>query len=432
MTFCVLVLLLSQSEVVLTGRATDAITHLPIEGAAVTFAGAGAGGAFSGERDFEMRPGAHISGHIVDRDSARPLPGFSVLAKAQTNRSVFYWSKPSAEDGSFEILNDLSPGDYVLEIDPPSKGRISAGKPRPDEPGYARTWYPDLPREDMATPVALAPGENRDIELRLQKREQHHVAGMIQLPEGREKETISVSVTSGRVGSRIADGIDFKAGPYRMEGLGEGTYSVFATTGTGASLNREIEVGERSIDDLTLTLHNDITIQASVTVLEDKVDLPKGLVFFPFPTVFSDFVVGPSDTLRVEGLPVGRYWPALITPPGFAVTAASHGGRPVNSPPEFEAAESTVNFVITSRPASLSGMVRDSNQKPVPNIIVTLKTDAAADPVTQRKLTATSDAQGAYLLTDLAPGRYTASVADSSETIELDFGQTKILDLRVK
>lgn len=106
--WCFVVLPLCQSEIVLTGKVTDATTHLPIQGAAVTFCCervnamtnadgvytvrvrpdgpvlkltvskrgyAGAGGSFSEERDLEMKPGAHVSGHIVDRDSGKPLPG---------------------------------------------------------------------------------------------------------------------------------------------------------------------------------------------------------------------------------------------------------------------------------------------------------------------------------------------------------------------
>jgi len=465
MRCCLLVLILCQAGPVRSGKVTDAITHLPVEGATVILCcpqlsvTTDAGGfytlqaesptllridkpgyaaiiiPFSDKHDFELKPGARVSGHVVDRDTGKPLAGFRVGARSRAAwPSALCQSKPSTEDGAFAIGENLSAGDYILQIDPPSRGRISAGKPGADAVDYGRSWYPNAPREEMAAPLAFSSGETREIELRVEKRALMHVAGVIQVPEGREKESFSFVVTNGP-GPRVANAVEFKAGPFRIDGLEEGKYTLFATTQTGISLNREIEVGSRSVDDLKLTLRNDVTIKAAVTVLEDKVEPPKGMMLFPIPGVQGEFVVGPETSLRSEGLPAGRYWPALITPAGFAVTAVSYGGRAVTGPVEFEAAESTVNFVITSRPANLSGMARDANQNPVPDATVTLRPDGspdAIDRVTQRKLTCTSDEHGSYRLPDLAPGRYRVSAGGSSEPVELDFGQAKTLDLIVK
>jgi hypothetical protein len=215
-----------------------------------------------------------------------------------------------------------------------------------------------------------------------------------------------------------------------MEGIEEGSYVVFATTGTGASLNRGIDVGSRNIDDLKLTLRNDITIRASVTVNEGGIEPPKGTLFFARPAGYSEFVTEPSDKLVQEGLPYGKYWTALITPPGFAVMGASYGGRPIlHTAADFEARDSTVDFVITSRPATLTGTLRDSSQKPVPDAIVQL---LPGDPLIH--MTAETDAQGAFHFANLAPGKYRACVKDSAdcEPVELDFGQIASVELHVK
>jgi hypothetical protein len=172
-----------------------------------------------------------------------------------------------------------------------------------------------------------------------------------------------------------------------------------------------------------------------------------------------DLVSEPADSLVAEGLPPGSVWPVLIPPPGYAVTSVSYGGRPVvNTAFDAEARESTVSFVLTSRPAGVTGTVRDANQKPVPEAAVVILPEGMADVgdgtillrVVLLRSSATSDANGVFHLGNLAPGRYRAvalrgngdeNAADwnflrkkvsSGERVELDFGQTANLDLRVK
>jgi hypothetical protein len=469
MKFGIWLLLFAQAagEVAITGRVTDALTHQPIAEATVGLCcprvdttadsngtyklPAKAGGPeqplivvaktgyatirepLSEKRNFELSPCAQIAGRLTDRDTGKPIPGFTVTAWRLTEERPEEYQGRSGEDGGFVIAADLAPGRYVLEIDPPAHGRVVAGKPRPDEEGYGRTWFPGVPRRDMAAPVAVASGESRFIELRMQKRELRHVAGTIEVPQGREKVTFSFSLSDGP-GPLIASGVGFRPGPLRIEGLDEGAYAVYATTGSGLSLSQAIDLGTHSIDDLKLTLRDEMSIRASVTVQEDGVAAPRGLLFFPFPAVMSDFVTEPSDKLVVGGLPVGRYWPELITPPGFAVIAASYGGRSVlNRPVDFEAPESTVDFVITSRAASVGGIVRDSNQKPVAGVLVALTPDAAPGElsmVAKHQLSTKSDANGVFRIAGLAPGKY--HVSGFGDAIELDFGQNATLELHTK
>ena len=238
----------------------------------------------------------------------------------------------------------------------------------------------------------------------------------------------------GAHGAAIAEGRQLEAGPFRIEGVEEGTYNVFATTGTGASLNEMLEVADRNIDNLDLTLRNDVSVRALVEMAEDHLALPKGLLFIAVPVVRGEYVAEPSDKLSQEGMPPGRYWPVLITPPGYAVLSTSYGERPVvNTPIDIESADATVKFAVTSRPASLTGVVRDADQKPVAGVGVTLLPEGVTellDPGLLRRLKAASLADGAYRIGDLAPGRYRVSTGGFEQAVELDFGQNKSLDLR--
>jgi hypothetical protein len=468
----------AQPEATISGKITDAITHQPLAGARVeycclhrVFVVSGSDGAYllkvvtddgggvltvtkSGygrvesarlkpglseqTRDIELRPAAHIIGRLLDRDTDKPLAGFTVTAMpASGANGAPSFGEPSGADGTFAIDADLNPGDYMLEFRTPSRSNLTFGKVAqgavPVEYGYGRSWYPGVPREDSASPVTVVPGETRDVEARLRKRELRRIDGVIEVPEGRENERISLSVGIGR-GERIADGVNLPVGPFRITGLDDGSYALFATTGTGLSLNQTVDVGDRDIDGLRLTLRNDVSIRAVVRMAEEDAAAPQGIEFIAVPTILGEYVAAPSDTLYQEGMPPGRYWPVLITPPGCAVLETTYGERPVvNAPIDVESAEATVKFVVTSRPASLAGAVRDGDQKPVPGVRVTLLPEGVTDlldPGARRRLTTTSGPNGTYRIGDLPPGRYRVSTPGFEQAVELDFGRNVSLDLR--
>jgi hypothetical protein len=318
----------------------------------------------------------------------------------------------------------------------------------------------------MASPVTLSSGENREIELRLHKRQMHHIAGVFQVPEGLESNAIAISLTAGgQIVRPLAAGAVPKAGPFRIDGLDEGTYHLVAaveSTGRAAAFSdQSVELTDHSIDDLRVTMRRPITVRADVVMTEDRAEVPKGPQFAinTWPVPFFAAVAGPlvirlsKDRLSLEGYPPGEYWPTLKVPEGYAVTSVSFNGRPVlNSTVDLESPESVVSFVVTSRPASVSGVVRDSNQHAIPGMIVVLMPQTLPDSLERFDRTAirttTADGNGAFRFTSLSPGEYRAITLGASEgdrvrdvdflrdqagvPVELDFGQAANLDLRGK
>lgn len=143
----------------------------------------------------------------------------------------------------------------------------------------------------------------------------------------------------------------------------------------------------------------------------------------------------------------------LALPKGYAVASVSFNGRRVeNTTIDLEEPESTVSFVLTSRPSGLTGIVRDANQNPLPGASVALMPESFPEPFERFDETAVhvtaSDAGGGYRFADLAPGRYKVvavtgadrqripdSLRDgiaSADAVALDFGQTASLDLVVQ
>jgi hypothetical protein len=193
MKLLIAALLLAQAgdDATLSGKVTDAVTHQPVAGARIFYLNSSttsdANGAWSirirpgprnadgpvsvtkkgydasvdstsiamkpGESktlDIELSPVAHISGHLVDRDSGKPLTGFVVVARRLPYARPLE-SKPSGTDGSFALAGDLPSGQYLLEI-------VSKEEKR-DKVGYGRSWYPGVPRIEMAAPVTVSPAK---------------------------------------------------------------------------------------------------------------------------------------------------------------------------------------------------------------------------------------------------------------------------------
>jgi hypothetical protein len=483
MRFYALVLLLAQAagEIALSGRVLDSVTHQPITGARVSYQGSSAtsdehgawalplkpGEAYrtllihktgyadfqeefvlqsgSESHDFELTPGAHLSGRLVDRDSGAGLKGFTVYVHlGPGTEGISYYSKPSGEDGAFAIEASLPPGGYFLQLAPVSGGKWAAAW-KDDEPGYGISWYPGVARPEMAAPVTVSAGERRDVEVRLQKRELRHIAGSIEVPKGREGEPISFGLI-GAGHTPVLERVLFEGGPWRVAGLSEGSYEVVAAIANESFAFARVQIGGRNVDDLRLTFRPGVSLGAAVSMAGRDEKLPEGISFHPGLFVLAG--EQSPDQLHWRSLPPGEYWPMLTLPQGYAVVSETYNGQPVyNEEIVVEAPESTVQFVITSRPGSLSGIVRDRDGKPVANAAVIV----LRQPLPERMAsTVTSDSNGAFRLSGLAPGKYkavTLAGADrerandltfvqermrSAEVIGVDFGQAVRLELVAK
>ena len=385
-------------EATLSGRITDAATHQPIEGVQISSqrgrggkpasATSDASGAYSirlpaGERaalaiskagystldlrstdatqvrlhpgdsekrDFEMSKPGSISGHLADRDSGKPLTGFYIHAirwyeGAENNTGFRYPAPATSGDGSFAIEN-LPPSNYVLVIDPPMGGKIIVPdlKKSKDEGGYGPTWYPGVPRPEMATPILLGYAENRKLELRLQKHELLHISGTFQLPEGMESGSISVTLRTEEKGRPTgAEGEIPRTGPFRIDGLEEGSYRVLAATRSkdGVSLfaAKVVQLMNHSAEDLRMDLRSGVALRVAVKMDDDKTKtLRRASCSFPSRQSggrYSTRVYAPGgevEKIYRTGLLAGKCKSAAMQMPGYASQfRATQNGTPVRS-----------------------------------------------------------------------------------------------------
>ena len=484
-------------EATLSGRIIDAITRQPLAGATVSYRASGGSSTTSDAKgeytlhvpkpdprafiwisrtgyaigptnvplqpgaaathDFELSPEAAIHGKIVDRDTGLPLSGFTVMAD---QRPAFVrTSAPSGSDGSF-VVEHLAPGAYILRIDPPRFGVISAGSETPDRMGYEKAWYPNVPAYEMASPVTVAPGEDRKLEVRLQKRTLLSASGTLHVPEELEKDAIWIAL-HGPLGP--VEGSLPQAGPFRIDELTDGPYTVLASTKTTPGHARvfgsaTFGLNGHDIENLRVNMVPAVSLRAIVSMAEENVGVPSGLNFFALPLDGWGPETGnyQKERLLLTDLPPGKYAPGLNVPAGFAVASATYGGRPL--PPstaiEVTAPESAVTYVLTTKLGRVAGTVLDKEGKPVANANVWLLPHDLPNTVDQFVIlnrgnsgNAKTDATGGFFFDGLAPGRYKVvaleagvdediskvrNMMSSAETITVEAGLTAMVRVVVQ
>jgi|SRR6185312_4898487 len=234
-------------------------------------------------RDFELRPAARITGRVLDRDTDEPVAGISVMAlrEFRPDRISRYDSSPTGADGSFSIA-DMDADEYRLEFNPPRTARLLPGDPKPTPPVYATTWFPGVPRAEMSTTLRLAAGESQSIEVRMQKRALHYIAGIVEFPEGMDPQEVEVELTLRAGGIRDLHGDFARGGKFHADGLEEGSYVVHASTSAKSPSDRYyashiVELTDRDIDDFKLVLRRSVTLHDVFTMAEENVPVPKSL-----------------------------------------------------------------------------------------------------------------------------------------------------------
>ena len=214
------------------------------------------------KQDVDLDPGAAISGRLLDRDSDQPLGGFLIrLLPALPGTDP---PPTSSADGGFKFA-DLAPGDYMIEVlPPPAKEQ--------EKVGYADTWYPGVDRPDMAAKITLTPGASLAVEVRTQKRELRTIAGTVKVPDGFSGDITVVPVNLNHQSVTFNRTIS-STKPFHLGGFAEGSYSLLLSAGSLYG-QKTIEVRDRDIEDLVLTMQPGASVKASIAMTEQDTKPP--------------------------------------------------------------------------------------------------------------------------------------------------------------
>ncbi len=316
-------------------------------------------------------------------------------------------------------------------------------------------YSPSTPDPQLATTIALAPGENAssvDVQLTGSRVPAHHVRGVVQglaQPSGRVPlpQVIVVSrtpVPMATIASAPADA----DGAFDVGGVTAGSYIAYSRDGDAAT---PIEVGDGDLDDVVLTETAGVNIpgrvsiergpgstgQADVTNLAFQVQRdpaplgtpPGGPRFNPPPAADGSFAwtLSPGD-YRVSVIPLDNRQRDDRTRPG--------GGPPVSDALQnayvksirwgradvlaeglhtWGGAQGTLEVVISLAGAEVEGTVRDIARQPSGGVMVIAVPDGSNKGRSDLYRHATTDSSGRFVLRGLAPGDYSFYAWDDLE-----------------
>jgi hypothetical protein len=437
----------------ISGIVTDALTHLPLQGAAITANGgiartdiegryelpvppgaavqlavsrngyaAPAGGLVtvrSGEtleRNFELRPLMKITGIVEDYDTGERIPGCHVFAMRRIYALGRAWHVPAGlitadtRTGKFEIRN-LEPGDYVLEIVPEETTPVTSpeANPQPSKKFHGWSYYPDVGRIEMAAPVTVTGTGDVPVTIRLRRREPRAISGIVTVPA-----SLELLRYTGEDIRIAATGALSTAGAFRIAGLPEGEYFLTAHGPGGTTATVPVTVGDRDIADLRLAPAPGRVVTGTVRMADSGEALLPGLHVgvipaHPFRAIFTEQQANVTNG-RFELGNVPSEYEALLKglPQGYVAVAGPGSG---------------LDYTI-AKTGSLSGKLKDGDE-------YVLLPDGTA-------------LVGAFAI-DLAPGKYQvarlegdepklirnkeflkAKAAAGTSTVEIKTGQTTV------
>jgi hypothetical protein len=394
-------------------------------------------GADAVKADVELHPLARISGRLSDRETGEAVN--VVLSLRRTGRNGG-GDKLTDNDGKFEFA-DLEPGDYTLRLRQDGDA-IPGWKPEKPRHSYGPAVYPET--------IHLEEGARRAVDFRLAALEGHSVSGNIEIPAGREKDLITF--TLWHLGVALPTVSQAKvSGAFRIDGLTRGDYGLIAEMGKGSDLlfaRQSFSVTDHDIGSVNLKLSQPAGITGTVRMAEEDAALPAKLEVWLNSTsgwgscggyclvmqsksllatdglvrIFQRPIPVVGGRFQAEGVAPDEYWPELFDsdstgrglptlnelPDGYAVLKGNE--QPI---PLYGGAH--VDFVLTSKPGIIAGVVQDSQQAPVAGATVTLIPAWGS----RRQAAVKSGAAGEFTFKNLAPGKYRVN----GVLTEVGFGQ---------
>ena len=409
-------------------------------------------------RDFTMHPQARIYGALLDRDTGEEIIGHTVSAvrKEYVPGHTFFISRAGQQKGNEFDITNLEPGDYLLQIDSNEEAAFvfpadASPKPAPKK-CYGQSWYPDAMSIDTAVSLHIAEGESRHLDISLRSRETHSISGMLKAPRELDGKPLTLALQTTALNGWVA--MMPAPGTFRIDNLAPGNYRLGLTGGkpltdtktfrdymlfaldTGSNADKPavnavgdyvFEIGNHDVDNFNIALLPYAGVRGEVRMLEKDAPLPPklGVVLMPTadylvnlktggaigggPMTIRGSAVSQTGRFQQEWLHPSEYWPQLSRlPDGYAIAQILFdGASPRNSTMTLSAPDTSLTFVVTSRPGAITGVVHDDNQGVVRGAEVVLLPDPLPDKVAPEVIqTQESGQDGSFAFRNLAPGKY--------------------------
>ncbi len=397
-----------------------------------------------------VQAAAVAHGRVTDEDGD-PVAGAQVGLLRQTYQSGHrQWETAGNETtndlGEYRIAG-IAPGNYYVAVSPPPSFRSmiessAAGSPHPSDKqqhmSYRTTYYPAALEPDQATAVVFHAGDEFPMDFTLTPQPSFVVRGVIAgIPPNA---SAVVMLQSGDLAEVSSGAEAHKDGSFEMQDVAPGDYSLVATAGGGSErlmTRQRVHVGSAAVDSLRLTLQPGSVVHGHL-YLDTPPAKTGSLTQFSVLLVADDGEGEGSRAVMIGGgfssvasvkadgsfewndVAPGHYYPQLISGSfggtDWFLRSASSGGRDL-SESGFAVSGSTLtmDLVASSRSATITGLAKNHDGKPVANATIVAVPTAQYRKRPDHYATATSDQTGHFTLQGVRPGNYTLFAWESLE-----------------
>lgn len=381
-------------------------------------------GAVKRDLTIKLTPQGIVAGHVFD-DEGEPLQNVFVQVLQKRYLRGAARLMPSAagttnDRGEFRVL-DVQPGRYVV-IARQRVGMPDSPADNQTELGFAPTYYPGVTNGSQAGIVEVSAGhESGGLDMRLQRARLFRIRGQVVDAAGAPAKQVMVQALprdnpfAGGLNNAFVRDND---GRVDLANLPPGSYTLVARSmgsgregGAPSMATQTVEVGERNIEGLVVTLTPGVTVNGTIAVEGGGAVKLDSLHVSLMPSMLmmsgGDGAAKGDGTFSIPNISPGAYRINVAHPGVEAyVKSVKIGGQEVDDQEvEISAAAPEVVVTLSTAAGKVTGTV-NSKDGPISQARVVLM---PADQAKRRETTARvamTPQDGTFTFGGLAPGEY--------------------------
>jgi hypothetical protein len=345
-----------------------------------------------------------------------PVRLLRYIYKADGRRTLELSGVTRTNDRGEYRLFGIRPGRYILAAGgiAPYPRRTEDINPNDVAAETELTFYPSTIDLDLAKPLDIsAVSELRGTDFVLGPQRLFRISGRVSV-KGVSSLAVSAILQPEGILENLwgSSSADPSTGSFEISGLRPGLYVLTATVDGGQTGRMRVRLGERDLDGVELKMEKTGDLLATILLDgEPWHSTPRFATTLGIEDLENDLTSGarlePDGSVTIANLPPGTFRPYLYNlPPGCYLKTATFGEVDVieNRLKLDGASSATLKVLVSSKAASLHGIVRDSRNGTVQRAAVVLVPNRRD----RRELysMAVTNENGEFEFASVAPGEY--------------------------